>query len=909
VAYRAVRTGPDQYVTAPTLGNILTLNKFRVEFDSLLRDYNGGTGYLASQAASDSGNREFGLYHSGGNIDLYWGGSYTNNIIIGADIVAEFGSSTLDGDVQFEFDVVNATYKVFKDFSATPFKTGSFVKGNNRTEGTLFRLGARSGSNDPASTSGAFNEPSGTKVGDVRVYANEVLIRNMVANGVGSNWEELVSSADGTLRNYATNGSQWESYGTPPPSSGVTTTGSFSLPLIATAGTVATVTPAAIVVHSELDESNTQYYDSCTVESYTSTSTSVDIVNFEQTVVSASSQTEQFNSFFYMSDVPTNVDIQIRHLENNLWSNVNHSFVYSYDCITWSAMTVRTDLGSQIQHTQQFTQSGVYIARLPTIPTWRMDEIVSGWKAHALTFPSDASDANFIADTTTERTSVNSRVAPAGLNLYEFIIKDDSRSPATRSRKLVVSLSAGCHPTEMSGYLQLVDQVNWLLAADTTASQNLLNECIFIVRPSLIPSSLYCGYFRSDVPATADAGTSNDCTVHNSNRYWGDGLAGTVPLPTVLQWLTIFELSFEGKLDVCLDNHTTPQNNQKELFISDTNVVAGTLTAMNAAGDTFPGSYNTVQYAFTGGDEVGFQTMGWNRLATLSITPEYSVQKATYPSDVLEFATSTLSIIGKLITDDFVDNNLRWDGGTSFNPAPNISGYFSLPVLTVLGNQSSDLPQPVITSSFTLPSLVTAGNVSVTLPSPELTGAFSFPVVNISGAINAGLPAPQLSGSFDFPLITVTGNQSAVIPAPVLSASFTLPVLTVTGSQSADVPTPVLSGSFSLPLFSVSGSVGSAQSSSNINVWGPVNVWGNYPFPTITGSFSLPVLTTTGLIDVTLPTPVSISGSFSLPKLTTEGFIAVSGVVIVINSNTNINQLYLDNNIDQEYLSNNITYP
>jgi hypothetical protein len=375
-------------------------------------------------------------------------------------------------------------------------------------------------------------------------------------------------------------------------------------------------------------------------------------------------------------------------------------------------------------------------------------------------------------------------------------------------------------------------------------------------------------------------------------------------------------------------------------------------------------------------------TDGW-WIATDASTPSGVTVTGSFslPLTTIE-STVTASLPSPVISSSFSFPVLTVSGNQSaVVPQPVISSSFSLPVLTVLGNQSSYLPQPVITSSFTLPSLVTAGNVSVTLPSPELTGAFSFPVVNTSGAINAGLPAPQLSGSFAFPLITVTGNQSAVIPAPVLSASFTLPVLTVTGSQSAGVPTPVLSGSFSLPLFSVLGYVGSAQSSSNINVWGPVNVWGNYPSPTITGSFSLPlvtltslitayvptpvlsgnvtlplfsftgsvntevplpvvtgsfslplvtvagvvtsnvpspviegnitlpVLTTTGLIDVTLPTPVSISGSFSLPNLTTEGFIAVSGVVIVINSNTNINQLYLDNNIDQEYLSNNITYP
>jgi hypothetical protein len=323
----------------------------------------------------------------------------------------------------------------------------------------------------------------------------------------------------------------------------------------------------------------------------------------------------------------------------------------------------------------------------------------------------------------------------------------------------------------------------------------------------------------------------------------------------------------------------------------------------------------------------GTQWESYNTPSPVSITGAFSLPLVTIAGTV------TSSVPSPVISSFFSFPVLTVLGNQSASlPQPVMSSFFSLPIVTVLGNQSSGLPQPVITASFTLPSFVTSGNVSVTLPSPELTGAFSFSVLSIGGAVNAGLPTPQLSGSFAFPLITVTSNQSSVVPAPVLSASFTLPVLTITGNQSAGIPRPVLSGNVTLPLFSYTGSVnavvplpiitssfslpiltvlGSTVStqSSNINVWVPVNVWGSSSSLTITGSFSLPVLTTTGLIDATLPTPVSISGAFSLPNLTTQAFITVSGVVIVINSNTNINQLYLDNNIDQEYLSNNITYP
>ena len=247
MSYRFVRTSSGQYITAPTLGNILTLTTLRIEFDAVVRNLNAGDGYLISQATSTAGNREFGILEIGGDIDLYWGGDYTSDILTNAEAVSEFGSAVIDADIAFEFDVSAATYEIFKAGSATAFKSGSFSAGSNRTNGTLLRFGARSYSDTPSSTSGTFTEPSGTKVGDTRIYTNGTKIRDYVSDGSGSTWEEGVASNDGTLQNYATDGTQWESYGTVVTNispTAIASAGAFGTPSL-TLGTV-TLLPSGI---------------------------------------------------------------------------------------------------------------------------------------------------------------------------------------------------------------------------------------------------------------------------------------------------------------------------------------------------------------------------------------------------------------------------------------------------------------------------------------------------------------------------------------------------------------------------------------------------------------------------------------------------------------------------------------
>jgi hypothetical protein len=205
-------SGANQYVVAPTLGNILTTTTLRFEFDSLFRQFFLTTGYIVSQAGDTAGLREFGLFISGGTLNLNWGGSTTNGLLSVAEINSEFGGTTIDADVAIEFNVSASTYLIFSGGSSSAFKSGSFTAGSSRIDGMLFRLGGRSDSDTPSSTSGTVTSASGSVSGNTRIYKNGILLRNYAADGIGSTWEELVSSSDGTLDNFPTDNSQWASY-------------------------------------------------------------------------------------------------------------------------------------------------------------------------------------------------------------------------------------------------------------------------------------------------------------------------------------------------------------------------------------------------------------------------------------------------------------------------------------------------------------------------------------------------------------------------------------------------------------------------------------------------------------------------------------------------------------------------
>lgn len=420
-------------------------------------------------------------------------------------------------------------------------------------------------------------------------------------------------------------------------------------------------------------------YDSCTVQSWSYVDNSgvdeIHIDNFEQRVVTGTyDQTEQFNSFFYLSGV-NGKRPRIIHNSQDTWNDDEHPYVYSYTCRPgeWFPFDTRSGGsigGSTVTHRNNnpFTEDGVYIARAPTYPTWMMDILVSEWKAHSLVAPTAPGDANLVVGTTTERTSVNGRVAPAGLNLYEFKIEDTSLNPATRDRKLVVNMSAGAHPSEVCGYQSLYNSVDWILNGDDPLRTLLLQECIFIVRPMLFPAAMYVGYYRSDVPETADAGTSNDCTLYNSNRYWGDGMAGSVPQPTTLQWLAIMAQTNEGKCDISFDYHTTPSPEQMDVFFGNGENVSGTPSTYAAKMQAYNANFGALGYDFTGGDTVSVTGKDWDNGATIAATPEYAIQLGHNFALNKQFGEAVIKSLSQLIQEGWVDDNLRLAASYSTDP-------------------------------------------------------------------------------------------------------------------------------------------------------------------------------------------------------------------------------------------------
>mgnify|MGYP003638303527 CR=1 FL=1 len=102
----------------------------------------------------------------------------------------------------------------------------------------------------------------------------------------------------------------------------------------------------------------------------------------------------------------------------------------------------------------------------------------------------------------------------------------------------------------------------------------------------------------------------------------------------------------------------------------------------------------------------------------------------------------------------------------------------------------------------------------------------------------------------------------------------------------------------------------------SVNTWNePLNTWNTasnppvivgafsaagsvtLPQPTINGNITLPLLNFNGVGSVNPPEPIVV-GAFTLPVLTIQGFATVTGLEIIIDPLTNINQRYLSNNIN-----------
>lgn len=197
----------NSYVTAATLGNILSSN-VRVEFDEISFDATK-EGYIFSQAGSTGSLRELGLFVGGsGGIWVYAGGTVTQ-LLTSAEVETQLGSVLVGGTFAFEINMSSGALTL--ENRGSVFHTETVSVGSNRVNGMLFRLGARSSTNS-SGTGAAFPAPEGVRMGRTRVYIDSTLTRDYVPASTGSVLPDDENSQDGTLRNFATDDSQWVFY-------------------------------------------------------------------------------------------------------------------------------------------------------------------------------------------------------------------------------------------------------------------------------------------------------------------------------------------------------------------------------------------------------------------------------------------------------------------------------------------------------------------------------------------------------------------------------------------------------------------------------------------------------------------------------------------------------------------------
>jgi hypothetical protein len=228
--------------------------------------------------------------------------------------------------------------------------------------------------------------------------------------------------------------------------------------------------------------------------------------------------------------------------------------------------------------------------------------------------------------------------------------------------------------------------------------------------------------------------------------------------------------------------------------------------------------------------------------------------------------------------------------GSATVAQPTATGAFTLNLLAVSASGTATLPQPEISGSFSLQPVTVSSTGSATLPQPNIIGAFSVPLLTLSGATSATLPQPDIIGAFSYPLLTVSASGSATTANPFISGNITFEKLIISGAASATLPQPDISGAFSLPKLTVSGTASALV-----------------PQPIINGNIALEKLTISASGAATLPQPIAI-GAFNIPIATVSGFATISGLTLIIDSKTNINQQFLSANISQNNLSNNIIY-
>jgi hypothetical protein len=197
------------YFTAQTLGNLLTVDNIRVVQKRVKVT---GFGFLFSQAASGA-SREFGVFFDGTQLMYNYGSSSNRVMLTSGEVTSIFGSAKIECDL-FDIRFNNTAVTVDLYINNALVKSTALVKGATRVDGMLFRVGARSNSDSPASTTGGVILPAGSWIGDTTVYINNVVVRNYVMPSTGTTVPDTVSGMALTQRGtWPSDDSEWGSYG------------------------------------------------------------------------------------------------------------------------------------------------------------------------------------------------------------------------------------------------------------------------------------------------------------------------------------------------------------------------------------------------------------------------------------------------------------------------------------------------------------------------------------------------------------------------------------------------------------------------------------------------------------------------------------------------------------------------
>lgn len=183
----------NSYITAPTLGNLLTATSVTIICKDVVWDL--ATGYLWAVASNTASTRELAIGSTGTQLVVYAGGT-SNNL---GNPTTIFGGE-VDGDVEFQLTLSTGAYDLI--YNGSSVDSGTLSIGTGRVDGMLFRIGARANVND-SGTGSTFFMNAGDKVGDTDVYIDGTLDRRYVMPITGTNVPDSESSQDGTLRGAA----------------------------------------------------------------------------------------------------------------------------------------------------------------------------------------------------------------------------------------------------------------------------------------------------------------------------------------------------------------------------------------------------------------------------------------------------------------------------------------------------------------------------------------------------------------------------------------------------------------------------------------------------------------------------------------------------------------------------------